>query len=60
MHAIFLNYSTKMMSERCLTFLYIPIFFVFIIGFAVILVLEFTAFWTSGNVTFDGSTNLYH
>ena len=48
MHAIFLKYSTNLIQDRCSTFFYIPIFFVMIVGFAVILVLEFAAFWTSG------------
>lgn len=54
MHAIFLSHSTKMISDRGATIFYIPIFFVFLIGFIAILVLEFTAYWSSGTTSFDG------
>ena len=55
MHSIFLNYATKMICDRCSTLFYIPIFLVILVGFVVILVMEFTAFWTSGEVKFEGS-----
>ena len=54
MHAIFLSYSTKMVKDRGVTIFYIPIFFIFLVGFIAILVLEFTAFWSAGNTSFDG------
>ena len=60
MHAIFLSYATKMLLDRCLTFLYIPIFFAVIVGFVVILVLEFTAYWSSGSVSFDANKSLFY
>lgn len=52
MHAIFLSQATKMICDRCSSFFYIPIFFAAIIGFSVILVLEFTAYWSYGDVSF--------
>lgn len=60
MHAIFLSYATKMICDRCSSFFYIPIFFVVIVGFAVILVLEFTAYWSYGEVSFNGNESLFH
>ena len=60
MHAIFLSYATKMIGDRCLTFLYIPIFFVAIVGFVVILVLEFTAYWSNGSLSFDADKSLFY
>lgn len=53
MHSIFLSYSTKMIRDRGATIFYIPIFFVFLVAFIAILVLEFTAYWSSGKTTFD-------
>lgn len=53
MHSIFLSYSTKMISHRCTTLFYIPIFAVILVAFIAMLVLEFTAFWSYGTVTFS-------
>lgn len=60
MHAIFLSYSTKMFREKPSTFLYIPMFFIILVAFIMILVLEFTSFWTSGELQFDSKTSLFH
>lgn len=60
MHAIFLKYATYVIKARLSTLIFIPIFFVFLVLFAMILVLEFTAFWTTGQIYFDSEKNLYH
>lgn len=60
MHRIFLKYSTVMVKDRMTTLLYIPLFFAILVCFVIILVLEFTAYWTTGNVSFDGTKSLYH
>lgn len=49
-HSIFLSYSTKLFKERPIVFIYIPIFLVLLLCFIVILILEFVAFWSSGNL----------
>lgn len=60
MHAIFLTYATRLIRQRPLTVLYIPIFFIILMAFATILVLEFWSYWSSGTVTFDGEKSLFH
>ena len=60
MHAIFLKQATVMIKDRPLTLLFVPVFFVMLLAFAVLVVLEFTAYWSSGEVSFDGKTSLFH
>lgn len=60
MHGIFLSHSTRIIKQRPLTILYIPIFFLMLVGFAFIVVLEFWSYWSSGTVTFDNETSLFH
>ena len=60
MHAIFLKYATYMIKSRPGTLAYIPIFFAILVCFVIIVVLEFTAFWTTGTIVFDHTKSLYH
>lgn len=59
-YGIFLDYSTKFVRERPVALLYIPIFFLILVAFVVLIVLEFTAFWMSGNLTFDKNKDLFY
>ena len=60
MHSIFLSYSTKMLSQRGSTLFYIPLFTAALVGFALMLVLEFVGFWTHGTVHFSPTTDIYY
>jgi hypothetical protein len=54
-HGIFLSHATKFIRQRLGTLIYIPLFFLLLLGFITLIVLEFNAFWTSGDLAF--STN---
>ena len=48
MHAIFLKQATNIIKDRPVTLLFVPVFFIMLLGFAVMIVLEFAAYWSSG------------
>lgn len=50
---IFLRRAANMVKSKPSILLYIPIFVVILYAFLVIVVLEFTAFWSSGFLMFD-------
>lgn len=52
MYSLFLTYSTKVVYDKKSILLYIPIFWGILFAFIVIIVLEFTAFWSSGSLAF--------
>ncbi len=58
--SIYLKWSTRMFLDRKLSILYVPIFFLFFLGFVGIMIWEFTGFWTSGNTEFNPHTQIYH
>lgn len=60
LHSIYLKWSTKMLVDRKLTVVYIPIFLVVLIGFIIMIVLEFSGIWTAGKLNFDPTTQVYH
>ena len=49
-----------MLVDRKLTVVYIPIFLVVLIGFIVMIVMEFSGIWTAGKLKFDPNTQVYH
>lgn len=51
-HAILLAYSKNLVRDRCYILLYIPIFFVFLFFFLLVIIFEFAAFWSTGALTF--------
>lgn len=59
-YGIFLDYSTKFVRERPITLVYIPIFFTILLAFVVLIVLEFSAFWMSGELTFDKNKDIFY
>lgn len=59
-HGIFLNYSTQFLKDRPITLLYIPLFLAFLVSFIIIIVLEFSSFWTTGDLNFSPSEGLFH
>ena len=42
-----------MLEDRVYTFAYIPLFLALSVGFMFLLIFEFKAFWTGGEVTFN-------
>lgn len=59
-HGIFLTYSTHFIRDRPLTLLYIPLFLLFLIAFIIMIVLEFSSFWTTGDLSFSSNEGLFH
>lgn len=55
MFKVLLKLSAKIVANRLIMLVYIPIFLVLLFAFMVIIVLEFTSFWTLGNLTFDNT-----
>lgn len=58
-HGIFLSYGTKVFSSKPSTFFYILFFLAILVLFVMLLMLEFTGYWTSGSLNFTPSTNIY-
>lgn len=60
MHGIFLEYGTNFVRGRPAILAYIVIFWVILFAFVVIIVFVFTAYWTSGALTFDGEKDIFY
>lgn len=60
MFKVLLRLSAKIVANRLVMLVYIPIFLVLLFTFMIIIVLEFTSFWTLGNPTFDNTKELYY
>jgi hypothetical protein len=60
LHSIYLKWSTKMLVDRKLTILYIPIFMLLLVGFIFMIVGEFAGFWSAAHLNFDPHTQIYH
>ena len=53
LYAIYLKWSTKAAKDRKLTVIYILIFMLILLAFCLLIIFEFTGFWTSGDLEFN-------
>lgn len=60
LHIVFMKYSTLFVRERPIVLALIPLFFVAIVGWVVVFVLQFTSFWSAGSLSYNSEEDLFY
>lgn len=60
MNGVFLSNASQMLgTSKCLTFLYIPLFILLLVGFIFLVIYEFRSFWAGGDLSFDAESSIF-
>lgn len=59
-NGVFLDHASRMLgTSKCMTFFYIPLFILFLVGFIFLIIYEFRSFWAWGDLHFDSLTSIF-
>lgn len=60
MNGVWMTKATDMLAHaKCGTFIFIPLFIAFLVGFIFLIILEFRAFWTGSSLHFDREGSIF-